>query len=1064
MAPSVDDAPTPLTQLSGLVGEVLGRGADAVLARATEESFVALGGTSMDAIKLVGLAERRLALAVDAGGLLGRTPLAAVLAAASECPPVAQVEPGEGPELLELMETQRGLLLSENFSTGTEWHMLSSAELTGPLDLAALRETLRWLAARHESLRTVLVREDGQVWRRVVPEWEPELFVQSLRVPEGDSPVRAVHEQLGSTSNHYLSPWTKPSYAFVLTTFGEQHHLLSMLVHHVISDGWSVGLMWQEFAQAYGRLRAGQELDPTPAPTPDVVVRRRQALDASGSLVSITQDRIAQLSGLPTVVEVPSDTPRPQAFDYKGAMLDFGLSRQAREACEQLAARAKVTRTAVLLGAWALVIGRRTGMAEFLIANSVGMRPTEEILGVFGPCAAPAPMVCRLPEDQTVEQFLHGTAAAMADSLSYGDVRLAELMMGTGAFAVADGRRIPMTQIVFSANDQFAPESLHAGELEVRLHEGHCGGAPNDLLLYVQRWGDSPLLSLEYATSAYSASDANDLAEAVEGTLLELERHYADPLGTVRGMSDRQRQVLLDLRDGRPADVSRTAWQLVERQALATPDAVAVQDPQSDITLTYRQLHTAVEIQSAMLAAAEVRENDHVVVAVPRSAAEVVAVLAILRLGVAYVSLHPASPPDKLTKMLAKVHPKAIIGTESGVAPLLPLMSGRCAVVAPADLSAAGTELPIPPAAPADPERVAYILFTSGSTGDPKPVRVPDRAIVRLVADPDYIDLRPEDRYMRFATLSFDVSVLEVFTPLISGGALVVCPETSLTPSELAQFFAQQHISVVYLTSGLFRVLADSRPDAFAGVRCVLAGGDVVPAEQVRSLLQSYPGLRVGNLYGPTENGVWTTLHLMSDASEVSDPLPIGRPMAGNGVLVLDEAGRLVPPGGVGELCCLGDGLAVDYYNSPEQNAKAFGITEDGLRIYRTGDVARWDRLGRVRFFGRRDNQVKIMGFRVELGEVRSRLLEHPSVRDALVIAVGADSDSRRVLAGVVLAEDAPCTREELAGFVAETVPAYAVPTLWAIVDRMPVTPNGKADVRALEQAAHATTDVVPAQ
>jgi non-ribosomal peptide synthetase component F len=334
-------------------------------------------------------------------------------------------------------------------------------------------------------------------------------------------------------------------------------------------------------------------------------------------------------------------------------------------------------------------------------------------------------------------------------------------------------------------------------------------------------------------------------------------------------------------------------------------------------------------------------------------------------------------------------------------------------VIAPDPLDADGGGAAVPPLPPVDPDRAAYITFTSGSTGMPKAVRIPHRAVVRLVL-----------------------------------------PHELPSPADLAAFIEERGVTVLWLIAGLFRLVVDLAPHAFTGVRQVLAGGDMVPPEQVRRLLERFPGLRVTNGYGPTENTTFSTVHHLDDPGAVESPLPIGRPIAGTGLLILDRAGEQVPPGSIGELYVTGAGLAIDYLGAPDQTRAAFGLPapDTGERMYRTGDLVRLDAHDCVRYLGRTDHQVKVRGFRIETQEIVARLLEHPLVRDAVVVAVGADASSRRLLAGVVAnAEPRPDT---LRAHLGQSLSSYAVPTLWAFVDQIPLTTNGKVDTGELERAA----------
>nr|BFE70491.1 hypothetical protein GCM10020092_037920 [Actinoplanes digitatis] len=366
-----------------------------------------------------------------------------------------------------------------------------------------------------------------------------------------------------------------------------------------------------------------------------------------------------------------------------------------------------------------------------------------------------------------------------------------------------------------------------------------------------------------------------------------------------------------------------------------------------------------------------------------------------------------------------------------------------------------------PPVAP-DPERLAYVAFTSGSSGEPKGVCIPHRAVLRLVRGAHYARLGPGERMLRLSPLAFDASTLELWGALLTGATLEAYPGALPAPSELGEFLIDREVTVAWLTAGLFRLFVDFAPNALGGLRQLLTGGDVVPHEHAARLLTRHPGLTITNGYGPTENTTFTTTHSISRPEEVDGPLPIGTPVPGTRVYVLDESARPVPPGEVGELYAAGDGLATGYLRDQAETRRRFGRFSPDVpeRLYRTGDLVRRDPAVRLHFLGRADDQIKLRGYRVEPGAVRAAILAHPGVRDALVFATGTDSADKRLVAAVVPDGTYPLDPAVVRSMLADRLPGYLVPTLWAVVDRLPVTANGKVDRQALAAVAgHAGQD-----
>jgi len=1016
-------------------------------------SFTRLGGTSLRAIELSALLARRCGLTVSPRSLLGPEPLADVIRAAP--PVVASTSDTDEPtDLREPSRVQQAMLFSEQLYGGSAFHLLFSADIRGPVDAGRLRSALAWLTGRHAALRTVFIRDDdGGLRRRVLAEWAPVLIEQSLPPPVDDDAVTGVHATLGPASGCLLRPYERPPVVFVLSRVDAGRAVLSLLIHHALADGWSIGLLWKEL---FARLERATDADVRGAAPRASTMDRLIAHERSDSVARWTRQRAGELSGLPTTVALPTDLDRPARLSRTGTRLVFGLTDAARLGCETLAARAGVTRNMVLLAAWSLVIGRRAGVSDFLL-GVVSAARTADSLDVVGPCMKLLPVVCRLDDRAPVTDHVQRTAGSLRDALDATDVPFEDIVAALEAGG--DDSRNPLVQVAFAAHDELVPCSLEPAGLTVTLHEGHCGGAVYDAVLYVQRWGDRPRLALEYATSALRADEAAELAGAMDRALVEMAAAAGAPLADARTMTTAQQARLASIGAGPDAPPTGGLWQLFAEVARSEPDRIAVRDSDAARALTYGQLLHAAKVQSAELARAGVGEGERVALMVRRSAREVLAILALLRLGAAYVGIERDVPPAAARAMLDLAGADVILGDAERLGVADELWGRRVLRIAD-PWQAAASVARMPAAAPADPSRVAYVAFTSGSTGAPKGTLVPHRGVVRLARNPGYLLPGASERFVRLAPLAFDASTLELFAPLLAGGTIDVFPGEYATPDDLAAFLAARRSTGLWLTAGLFRLVADYRPDAFQGLHQVLTGGDVVPPAQVRRVLRACPGLRLTNGYGPTENTTFTTVHHVDDPAEAEDPLPIGRPIAGTGALVLDRSGRPVPPGGVGELYTSGEGVALGYAGLPDETARAFGRfrPDSDEVLYRTGDLVRWDAAGRLRFLGRRDAQVKVRGFRIELDLVTRTLREHPAVRDAAVVAI-ADSNSaaggsdRRLLAGVV-AEDRAGLLDEVRSFAAERLPGYAVPSLWAVVAELPVTRNGKLDAGRVRDLA----------
>ncbi|HET9899253.1 MAG TPA: amino acid adenylation domain-containing protein [Streptosporangiaceae bacterium] len=662
-----------------------------------------------------------------------------------------------------------------------------------------------------------------------------------------------------------------------------------------------------------------------------------------------------------------------------------------RHDVEARCAKLRVKPDALLLAAYALTLSRWTGTRNVLVQCPSGPR-TVEIL-----------------EDQNTEDFV---------------CAVHELLEGQPAFGVDSGA---------AAQVSFGPVAARENGFDVSLHAG---------------WGRSNWhATARCGQGIWTAEELSAFAADLLSAASELAV-VSGPVENIRCISPERHALLHGInqtgRDFSSASLDELFRQVARRQ----PGSVAVREGENE--LTYAQLAHAAAIQAQHLHTAGTRPGDTVLIGLPRSIAEVVAVLGTILAGATYVGVDCGLPSAYFGKIVTKCAPAAALCCQR-VSDRLPAEIPAVATWSPGWLRG-----PAPgPASGMYPDpagRLAYIAFTSGSAGAPKGVCVPHRGVARLALGADYIGLVPGDRMLRLSPLAFDASTLELWGTLLNGAALEVCTDPLPSPTELGEFITERRVTVAWLTAGLFRLVAQYAPDSLGGLRHLVTGGDVVSPEHVRKVLKLHPGLTITNGYGPTENTTFTATYSVTSHEDLDGPLPIGTPVPGTRVYVLDHRGRLVPPGAIGELYTSGDGLAAGYLGDEAETRRRFGWFSSDVadRLYRTGDLVRMDGTGRLSFLGRKDDQIKLRGYRIELSAVAAAIMALPGVQDAVAIAAGTDSAAKRLVAGIVPAVGAAPSTRDLRLALERQLPSYMVPTLWAVLDKLPLTSNGKIDRKAL--------------
>ena len=963
---------------------------------------------------------------------------------------------------------QEQLLVVEELTGGTgAYNTALAVALTGDLDLPALHRAVAALVGRHEALRTRFVREAGRSLQ--IAEDSPAAMdgspLRVVDVPPGAAGESEWAWALGPATVEVRRPFSLAGRAatarFCLYRAGTSRHLLLLCVHHIVCDAWSARVLLRELMELYDADGAGRpaRLSDHPVQPADHAMAQRRWLASAAAAAELAHWRDV-LAGAPEFCGLPIQRPRPAVATFRGAVHEFALPAPVAAAVRAVSLAHRATPFMTLLAVFFMLVHDYGGGPDLVVGTPVAGRGRPELDGLVGYLINTLPLRLRLAGRPTFAEVLRQVRTICLTAYAHQALPFPRLIQ-----ELAPARRLdrnPVFQLLFSVDEPMSVPP-RAGGLTARLLPIHTGTAKFDFSMAIQADATGLRGVLEYATDLFEP----DFVRRVSAHYGELVAAYtARPdlrIGTVPlvGPAERQRVVVDWNATRRQLPAGVLVHDLIVERARRSPEAVAVVCGAE--RLTYRELDQRADALARRLRGLGVRPETPVAICAPRTPPLIVGLLAILKAGGAYVPLDSGHPRDRLAFLLADTAAPLVV-TDREHEPLLPLAGQR--VVYLDDHDEPSAEEADAPGQPTLPENLAYVIHTSGSTGEPKGVAVTHRNVVRLLLAGGALRLRPADTLLLTSMVTFDVATYEIWGTLAAGATLALHPGRSADLDALADALRRHAVTVMWLSSGLFHQMAGHRMDALRGLRQLIVGGDVVPPGDVRAVGRAVPGCRVVNGYGPTEATTFASCGEPGDGT-----VPIGRPIGNTTLYVLDRYLRPCPPGVVGELYIGGLGVARGYLRDARLTAARFLPDpfgpDPGARLYRTGDLVRWRPDGQLDFIGRVDYQVKIRGFRVEPGEVEAVLATHPGVRAAIVLAAEGHG-GEKTLIGYVVPEGAAPERYALREHLAARLPDYLLPSAFVFLDRLPATAIGKIDRAALPapataQAAVGSAYVAPA-
>jgi amino acid adenylation domain-containing protein len=1044
---------TPVEEvLAGIWAEVLG-----VARLGVHDEFFELGGHSLLATRVVSSVREVFGVELPLRALF-EGPTVAEMAKAVEderrsglpvLPPVVPTGRAE-PPLLSF--AQERLWFLDQLRPGEVSYNLPFAQrLRGTLDVDALERSLGEIVRRHEALRTVF-REQGGTPRQVIAPFGGFRLtrIDLSHLPADAREAEVQRELVAEATARPFDLSAGPLFRVSLLRLGAAEHVLLLSQHHIVSDGWSMGVLYLELAALYEAYREGRE-----SPLPELAVQyadyaawQREQLEgeALNRQLSYWRERLA---GAPALLELPTDRPRPPVRTYRGATVPVELSPELLERLQALGRSEGATLYMTLLGAFGVLLSKYSGSDDVVVGTPIAGRTRREVEELIGFFINTLVLRTDLSGDPSFREVLRRAREVTLGAYEHQEVPFERLVAELQPERSLS--HTPLFQVILTL--QTAGGGLGAlPGLEVSPVEAERVSAKFDLSMELTPSSRGLRGGLTYPTDLFERATVDRMLGHLEQVLEQVAADADVRLSQLELLGAAERALVLETWNRTEAEypADRCIHELFEAQAARTPGAVAVRFEET--SLTYAELNERANRLAHHLVRLGVGPEVRVGLCLERSLEMVVSLLAVLKAGGAYVPLDPGLPAERLAYMLEDSAVPLVL-VQAALRGTVPAREGVEVLAVDALAERLAVESAENPQSGAGPDTLAYVIYTSGSTGRPKGVMNQHRGVVnRLVWMQAHFRLGADDVVLQKTPFGFDVSVWEFFWPLQQGARLVMArPDGHRDPAYLHDVIEREGVTTLHFVPSMLQPFVETVEAGRCGsLRHVVCSGEALPPALVRRFYDRFAGpVALTNLYGPTEAAVdvscWTCPR--EDAAGV---VPIGRPVWNTRLYVLDAGLRPVPVGTPGELYIGGVQVARGYQGRPTMTAERFVpdpfATEGGARLYRTGDRARWRADGAIEYLGRLDFQVKVRGFRIELGEIEAALRPAPGVTDCTVVAREDETGDRRLVAYVVGDAEAEALRDHLR----RSLPEYMVPSAFVALDALPLTPNGKLDRKAL--------------
>lgn len=954
---------------------------------------------------------------------------------------------------------QRMWFLNQLEPESPVYNMPTILRLRGKLDIWALQQTLNEIVMRHEVLRTTFTTVDAQPVQVILPLTPVDMPLTDLSQLSHEA---ASTQMLAIAEEEARRPFDLvhgPLLRVHLMRIQQQEHVLTLVIHHIVCDGWSMGILIREVGLLYEAFKNQQPspLAPLAIQYADFAHWQREWLQGA-TLKTQLDFWQAQLQGKLPVLDLPTDRPRGTVPTSQGAIYKFTLPVRLTQKLTELSRHHNATLFMVLLAAFQTLLYRYTGQTDILVGSLIANRNRADIEHLIGFFVNTLVIRTNLKGNPTFQELLGKVRETTLQAYAHQDVPFERVVEAVQPVRLLS--HTPIFQVVFAMqNAPTQPVSL--SEISLEPIEVNRGTTKFDITLFIEEIDAGLSGTLEYNTDLFEAATIQRMAGHWQTLLQAAAEAPYTPVNQLPMLTPSEKQQMLVAWNDNvlPYDQTICLHEIINRQAIQQPDAIALIYGEEE--MTYADLDGKAELLAVYLRSLGVKPETLVGVFMARTPNLIVALLGILKAGGAYIPLDPMYPPDRIAYMLKDAQ-AAIVLTQSDLLSSLPTAVQHILSL-DSEWEAIAQAMAVPPAPNPDPLNLAYVIYTSGSTGHPKGIAIPHRTTVAMLTWA--MSFFTKDLFagvLGSTSICFDVSILEIFGTLCSGGTLVLAD----TPLHLHELPAAEKITMVNMVPSAMRELLRLGPLPHS-VRFANLGGEALKTQLVNDIYAGSQVKQVMDMYGPSEYTTYSTCA----CREAHAPATIGRPIGNASVYILDATFNPVPVGVSGELYVSGEGLTRGYLNKPGLTAARYlpnpFSNKPGERLYAVGDVARYRPDGEIEFLGRVDHQVKVRGFRIELGEIEAVLLQHDAITECVLVAQNDEAAQTQMVAYYSTGTASSIPVNELRSYLRTSLPEYMIPSIFVHLDMLPQTPNGKVDRLALptpdgERPDVSTTFVAP--